>query len=74
MSNKIKDVWGFHPRHPSKGDVPPKKQPSGPRKRVKSRYKHRKPIKNPDVSDGGGDWFILFVIFLLFLLITLALW
>lgn len=73
MSNKTKDVWGVNLRYPSKADIT-RKPPPGPRKPVKSKKKHGKPIKTEDVSDGGGGLFILVVIFLLFLLIVFILW
>lgn len=69
MAKRIKGVWGENPQKLKKAT-----EYISRRKPVKSRFQQGKPVKNTDVSDGGGKWFIVFVIFLFFLLIVLALW
>ena len=74
MSRKTKGIWGENPKYPSKPEGINKKPPSIKPKPVKSRRRHGRPIKNEDVSDGGGEGFIVFILILIFFIIVLALW
>lgn len=62
MPKRIKGVWGEKPQIYKKSI------------QYTRRQKVKKPVKNADVSDGGGELLIVFVIFLFFLIIVLVLW
>jgi hypothetical protein len=73
MSNKPKGVWGINPQYPNQSDNK-KKRPPGQPKPVKSKRKHGRPLKDNDVSDGGGEAVMILILLFIFLLIVLFLW